>query len=179
MVSFHSLCRKVAQMLAIENPKLTIKQLHALEQDLCQNHECRTFSELYFDENEQSEISLIDFLHKYQDQIDPDAELIIYDETNSVDNFDEILSFTRQLNIYRGGQNRYKDDDTIHPYAVVDQRKKSGIEKWKMAEKAIAHKFGKSLDSRNGRVMSEKLNSDDGEDTNPLIRYRSSSISYF
>ena len=144
------------------NQHLTIEQFLDMEKSICDEHGVSDFSVFNYDQlyDPETPMNLLTFLDRYQTSIDPEGELVIYDEVGSIGEREDIYTFIRQLNILY--QNRLSGHEAQHQQVIsvhgdlnadlytVDPAVISAV------EKAVKYKFSQSISSREAKQMVKK-----------------------
>lgn len=166
LVSLETLCSEVFQHLHHFRTPLTVEQLSAVERSLCENHHANNFSDLYYDVKDPNDsISLLDFLLRFRNQIDPENELFIYDEATCLYDPEMLRLFVQQLNIFNSAASQM-----IQEHALREVQQQAEAERLSIVDKAIKHRFGQSIGFRQVKSLLEETNESDYRRQQSIIR---------
>ncbi|CAF3697074.1 unnamed protein product [Rotaria sordida] len=178
-VCLKQLCSDIYAHLIHYDTPLTIKQLIKIDEDLCAQYDVTNFSAFTYDENDDDDNSanFILFLNKYRQIIDPHEELSVYEQTTSTDNQTELYSFVEQLSILNNDEineeHQLQHIALIHGHVNTEQRHISP-EKLSAVDKAVKHKFGRSINFRKGNQIIKKARKRFQKTKYTIIRFEES-----
>lgn len=143
------------------NHHLTIEQFLDIEKSICDQHGVNDFTVFNYDGyNNDSPMNLLTFLDRYQANIDPEGELVIYDEVGSIGEREDIYTFIRQLNIlYQNQMNHHGEQqqqvisahgDLNARVHAIDPAIVSAV------EKAVKCRFSQPISTRETKQMMKK-----------------------
>lgn len=160
-ISFKQLCSDIYTHLMRYDNLLTIEQLLDIDRELCDQYNVPNFSAFDYDDNDNdmNPMSFISFLNKHRQVIDPQGELSVYDHTGSTGDQTELYSFVHQLNVINNDEiteeNQQQSIELIHGNVNAGQLHLS-TEKISAVEKAVKHKFGRSIRKVNQLIKKTK-----------------------
>ncbi len=160
-IPFKQLCSDIYALLIHYDNVLTIEQLLEVDRYLCAQHGITNFSAFNYDENDShtNPINFVLFLDKHRHIIDPHDELSVYEHITSVGDQTELYSFIQQLSVINNDEiNENHEQQSvalIHGHVNVGPLHLSK-EKLSAVEKAVKHKFGRSIGKGNQLIKKAK-----------------------
>ena len=160
-ISLEELCSDIFRHLVQYDTILTIEQLLQVDEELCAQHGVPNFSAFSYDAKglDNNPENFLSFLNKYRDIIDPHDELSIYEQTEIIDDRTEIYSFVQQLSVVNNDEidedNQQQRVALIHGH-ISNEQIHINPEELATVEKAVKHKFGRSIGYRKGKQIMRK-----------------------
>jgi hypothetical protein len=160
-VTRKELCSDIYTLLVRYDTVLTIEQLLEVDGELCAKHGTANFSAFNYDEsdNDNNPVNFVSFLDKHRQMIDPHGELSVYEHTASIGDQTELYSFVQQLNVISNDEiteeHQQQSIALVHGHVNTGQLHIS-TEKLSAVEKAVKHRFGRSIRKVNQLIKKAK-----------------------
>jgi hypothetical protein len=135
--SLKQLCTDLFKCLARFDTVLSIKQLFNVNKHLCNEHSVNNFSDFGMNDDDDTPLDLISFLHMYREKIDSHGELSIYENPSSIGDRQEMYSFVNQLTVINDRREEQQQDGFSTGRDIHMSK-----DQLSAVEKAVKHKFG-------------------------------------